>query len=388
MENSNIERIQYQDKEIILIKTAHVSPESVKEVKEVIEAERPDSVCIELDKDRYRSLRDKDRWENMDIAKIVKEGRTGFFLMNLILSNYQRKLAEQFEIQSGQEMVQAILSAESIGAEIVLADRDIQITFKRIWSGSSLVEKSKLLYAILSSVLDDEEITEEDLESLKQKDVLTAAMDELANSFKGVKVHLLDERDLYLAENIRKAPGKKIVAVIGAAHAQGIIDNLYSEIDLKALEHLPQKKNWSKVIAWVLPILLIAMVGYTFTQNVSAGWQQTLYWLALTMGLSGLGAVIGGGHILSVLTAIVVAPISALSPVLAAGWFSGLMQIRIQKPQVLDFQDLPKDIYTLKGFWKNKVTKILLVATMTNIGCAIGNIVGSINVINIFLQTR
>ncbi len=388
MENSNIERIQYLDKEIILIKTAHVSAESAKEVKEVIESEQPDSVCIELDKDRYRSLKDKERWEKMDIAKIVKEGRTGFFLMNLILSNYQRKLAEQFNIQSGQEMIQAIVSAEAIGADLVLADRDIQITFKRIWSGSSLTEKAKLLYAILSSVLDDEEITEEDLENLKQKDALTAAMDELANTFQGVKVHLLDERDLYLAENIRNAPGKKIVAVVGAAHAQGIIDNIHKTIDLRALEHLPQKKSWSKVLAWVLPLALVAMVGYTFTQNTAAGWQQTLYWLALTMGLSGLGAAAGGGHILSILTAVVVAPISALSPVLAAGWFSGLMQIKIQKPQVVDFQNLPKDIYTLKGFWKNKVTKILLVATMTNIGTAIGNIIGSINVINIFLQTR
>ncbi|MEF9918078.1 MAG: TraB/GumN family protein [Eubacterium sp.] len=385
MESNNITRLTVGDKEIILIGTAHVSPTSVSQVKELIETECPDSVCIELDEGRYESLNQKERWA--DTIKIIKSGKAGFLFANIILSNYQRKLAEQFDIHSGQEMIQGIESAKTCDAELVLADRSIQITFNRIWKGCGLWEKMKLLTTIIMSIIDDEEITEEELEELKTEDMLSAALSELSISFKGVKKHLVDERDQYLAYKIKNAPGKKIVAVLGAAHVPGITEEVYKKQDIDALNAVPPKSKMGKIVGWSIPILLIALVALTFTVNPGSGFEQTRNWLIWTTTLAGFGALLAGGHILTILTAIVAAPISALSPVLAAGWFSGIAEAHFRKPKVEDFEALPKDLGSIKGLWHNKVTKILLVVVLTNVGCAIGNITGSINVIGIFIQT-
>ena len=380
-------RITLGDKEIILIGTAHVSPSSVEEVKQVIEAEQPDSVCIELDQGRYEAIRKNDHWRDMDIVKVIKNGKAGFLFANIILSNYQRRLAEQFNIRTGQEMLQGIASAEACGAQIVLADRDIQITFNRIWRGCSLWEKMKLLTTIIMSIIDDEEISEDELEALKSEDMLSAALSEMGQSYKGIKKHLVDERDQYLAYNIKNAPGKKIVAVLGAAHVPGIKEELFKEQDIDELKRIPPKSKAGKIIGWSIPILLVLLVILTFSVDIGSGWQQTKLWLILTMSLSGLGALLAMGHPLSILTAILAAPISALSPVLAAGWFSGLSEAHFRKPKVEDFESLPKDLMSLKGIWHNKVTKILLMVILTNVGCAAGNIIGSLNIIGVFFKT-
>lgn len=380
-------RITLGDKEIILIGTAHVSPSSVEEVKQVIEAEQPDSVCIELDQGRYEAIQKNDQWKDMDIVKVIKNGKAGFLFANIILSNYQRRLAEQFNIRTGQEMLQGIASAEACGAQIVLADRDIQITFNRIWRGCSLWEKMKLLTTIIMSIIDDEEISEDELEALKSEDMLSAALSEMGQSYKGIKKHLVDERDQYLAYNIKNAPGKKIVAVLGAAHVPGIKEELFKEQDIEELKRIPPKSKAGKIIGWSIPILLVLLVILTFSVDIGSGWQQTKLWLILTMSLSGLGALLAMGHPLSILTAILAAPISALSPVLAAGWFSGLSEAHFRKPKVEDFESLPKDLMSLKGIWHNKVTKILLMVILTNVGCAAGNIIGSLNIIGVFFKT-
>lgn len=386
-ESNNIQRLHRDGKEIILVGTAHVSPSSVAEVKAVIEEEQPDSVCVELDPGRYKALEEKDQWKNADIVKIIKSGKAGFLFANIILSNYQRKLADQFGIQSGQEMLQAIASAKDCHAKLVLADRDIQTTFIRIWRGCSLWEKCKLMVTIMMSIIDNEEITEEDLETLKGEDMLTAALSELGDSFHGVKTYLVDERDAYLADQIDHAPGSKIIAVVGAAHLPGICEKMGTDVNINSLSETPPKSAAGKIIGWSIPLLLVALVILTFTVNPDSGWSQTVNWLVLTMGGAGLGALISLPHPLTVLTAIVVAPISALSPVLAAGWFSGLMEAHLRKPKVEDFEHLATDLTSPKGFWKNKVTKILLVVITTNLGCALGNIIGSLHVIQVFFGT-
>lgn len=387
LESQNITRLNYGDKTLILIGTAHVSAESAREVKAVIEAEQPDSVCIELDEGRYGSIKEKNRWQNTDIIKVIRSGKAGMLFANIILSNYQRRLADQMNIETGQEMLQGIASAEEVGAELVLADRNIQTTFTRIWRGSSFWDKIKIMTAVLSSVIDDTEITEEELENLKTEDTLSAALSEMGNSFKSIKRYLVDERDQYLAYKIKTAPGHKVVAVLGAAHVPGIKEEIYKDQDIEKLDEVPQKSKWGKVIGWSIPILLTALVIATFSIDPSAGFEQTVNWLIWTMALAGLGALMAGGNILSVLTGIVMAPISALSPVLAAGWFSGIVEAHVRRPKVKDFEALSTDLYSVRGFWKNKITKILLVVMLTNLGCAIGNITGSVNVVRIFLNT-
>lgn len=384
---SNVTVVDYHGKELILIGTAHVSAQSAQEVKAVIERERPDAVCIELDAGRYESISKKNKWQDTDLVKIIKAGKAGMLLVNIILSNYQRRLADQFNIQTGQEMLQGIESAKEVGAELVLADREIQTTFMRIWRGSSAWEKAKLLTSLLMGVLDDEEITEAELEELKSEDVLSAALSEMSEGFGSVKKYLVDERDQYLAYKIKNAPGDKVVAVLGAAHVPGIKEEIFKEQNLAELDSKPQGSKVGKIVGWAIPLALVAIIVATFFHNPEAGFAQTKFWLFLTMAGAGLGALAAGANILSILTAIVAAPISALNPLLAAGWFSGIVEAHVIKPKVSDFENLHKDLFSLKGFWRNKITKVLLVVMLTNVGCAIGNIVGSFNALSIFFTT-
>ncbi|MBC3798193.1 TraB/GumN family protein [Acetobacterium tundrae] len=387
MESSNITRLNVNGKEIILIGTAHVSKNSVTEVRETIEKEQPDSICIELDQQRYDSIEQKDAWSNTDIVQIIKSKRAGFMFVNILLSNYQRKLAEQFGIESGQEMMEGIACAKEYGAELVLADRSIQVTFNRIWRGCSFWEKIKVIFSIALSVVDDEEITEEDLESLKSEDMLTAALSEMGSAFKGVKEYLVDERDQYLSQKIKNAPGDKVVAVLGAAHIPGIKEAINKDIDVSQLEFIPPKSKVGKVIGWMIPIMLIAIIVITFIFNPGSGWEQAKSWILWTGLLAGLGAFIAGGHILSILTAIAVAPITTLHPLLAAGWFSGIVEAHYRKPKVEDFESLPKDLGSFKGLWHNKVTKVLMVVVFTNLGSSLGTWLGGLNIISIFIKT-
>ena len=181
--SDNIHRLDIDGKEIVLIGTAHVSKFSAEEVKEIIQAEQPDTVCIELDEDRYKAITNRDEWKNMNIIKVIKEKRSTLLLINLILSTYQKKLANQLDIKPGQEMIQGIQSSKEIGSNLVLADRNIQITFKRIWRGVGFWGKIKLFYSIIFSIFDDEEITEKDLERMKKEDMLSSALNELSTSF-------------------------------------------------------------------------------------------------------------------------------------------------------------------------------------------------------------
>lgn len=387
MESSNITRLQVNGKEIVLIGTAHVSKNSVEEVRETIKNEQPDSVCIELDAQRFEAMNQKDKWSNTDIVKIIKSKRAGFLFANILLSNYQRKLAEQFGIESGQEMMEGIACAREYGAELVLADRSIQITFNRIWRGCSLWEKTKLLFSIILSVVDDQEITEEDLENLKSEDMLSAALSEMGSAFKGVKRYLVDERDQYLAYKIRNAPGDKIVAVLGAAHIQGIKEEIYKDQDIEKLEVIPPKSNLGKILGWTIPVIIVGLVIATFIVNPSSGWEQAKSWILWTGLLSALGTLLAGGHILSALTAFVAAPITTLHPLLASGWFAGMTESYMRKPKVEDFELLPKDLKSLKGLWRNKVTKILMVVVFANLGSSLGAWLGGLNIIGIFFQT-
>ncbi|MGL4607209.1 MAG: TraB/GumN family protein [Eubacteriaceae bacterium] len=387
MESNNITRIQLEDKEIILIGTAHVSKNSVQEVRETIEAEQPDTVCVELDAQRYEAINQKDKWSDTDIVAIIKSKKAGFLFANILLSNYQRKLAEQFGIESGQEMMEGIACAKEYGLNLVLADRNIQITFNRIWRGCSFWEKIKLLFTIILSVVDDEEISEEDLENLKSEDMLGAALLEMGSAFKGVKTYLVDERDQYLANKIKEAPGKKVVAVLGAAHVPGIKKEIFKTQDMDLLEEIPKKTNVGKVLGWLIPILIVVLVGITFMINPNAGWEQTKNWILWNGTLAGIGTLLAGGHILSVITAFLAAPISSLSPLLAAGWFAGVVEAHFRKPKVEDFESLPKDLGSFKGLWKNKVTKVLMVVVFANLGSMLGTWLGGINIIGIFIQS-
>ncbi|WP_017381649.1 TraB/GumN family protein [Paenisporosarcina sp. TG-14] len=387
MTEENITRINLNGKELILIGTAHVSKQSAEQVKEVIERERPDSVCIELDEQRYQSVMDSNKWREMDIFKVIKEKKATLLLMNLAISSFQNRLAKQFDIKPGQEMIQGIESAKETGANLVLADRNIQITFSRIWHNIGLSGKAQLLSAIFLSIFSKDTISEEDLEKMKSQDTLNTILAEFTKSFPKLKTPLIDERDQYLAQKIKDAPGDKVVAVLGAAHIPGIKVEIYKEHDLEVLSQKPPKSIVPKIIGWAIPLLIISVIAYTFFANPSAGFDQALSWILWNGTLAAIGAAVAFGHPLAILSAFIAAPITSLYPLLAAGWVSGIVQAYIRRPNVGDFETLSEDVFTIKGFWDNKVTRILLVVVLTNLGSTLGTIIGGTEVIRVFLKS-
>ncbi len=387
LDDENITRLYLEEKEIILIGTAHISKKSAEQVKEVIDYEKPDSVCVELDRQRYKSITDGNKWKETDIFKIMKEKKATLLLMNLMISSFQKRMAKQFGVKPGQEMIQGIESAKENGARLVLADRNIQVTFSRVWNGLGMKGKAHLMVQIFFSLFEGADITEEEMEKLKSKDMLNAMLKEFTEAFPRLKVPLIDERDQYLAQKIKDAPGDKIVAVLGAAHIPGIKEEIHHEHDLKALSQMPKKKKGSQMIPWLIPALILGMIGYTFYLNFDAGIQQSVTWILWNGSFSAIGAAAAFGHPLTIVSAFLAAPLSSLNPMLAAGWVAGIVEALIRKPNVQDFEDLTEDLLSFKGFWRNKVTRVLLVVALTNVGSSIGTFVGGANVIRLFLET-
>ncbi|MCZ0704355.1 pheromone shutdown-related protein TraB [Natronobacillus azotifigens] len=385
-EKQNITRIVQNNKEYILIGTAHVSKHSADLVKDIIEQEQPDAVCVELDEQRYRSIQDGSKWKDMDIFKVIKEKKATLLLMNLAISSFQKRIAKQFNIEAGQEMIQGIKSAEEVGASLVLADRNIQITFSRVWAGVGFKGKMMLLTQVMTGIFSNETITEEELEKMKSQDSIDSILREFTEYFPRLKKPLIDERDQYLAEKIKQAPGKKIIAVLGAAHVPGITKELEKEHDLDDLNRVPAKSKLPKIIGWSIPVLIVSIILATFWLNPEAGWQQMQRWLVWNGTFSALGVIVGLGHPLAVLTALLAAPITSLNPLMAAGWFAGFVQAYVKRPQVSDFEQLSEDVYTVKGFWRNKVTRILLIIVLANLGSTLGTIIAGTDVVRLFMN--
>ena len=360
----------------MLIGTAHVSRESAELVRRTIAAETPDTVCVELCASRFQALRDQAGWQNMDIVKVVREKKAMLLLANLMLAAFQRRIAQRLDIRPGEEMLQAVAAAEDVGAAVHLADRDIRVTLARTWRAMRLRDKLKLIPQLLFSMGEAERITEEDVERLKQQDMLEAVLAELGQSMPRVREALIDERDRYLCEKIRSAPGEKIVAVVGAGHVSGIRRHWPHPVDLPALERMPPARRWSRGFKWGLPLLIVAVMVYGFSRGgLHTGTEMIYLWIAANAILAGLGALAALAHPLTILSSMAAAPLTSLNPMIAAGWVSGLVEAFSRKPRVIDFENLAGDILSLRGFWRNKVTRVLLVVVFTNIGSSLGTFV-------------
>jgi len=374
--NDNTHHLNFEDKKITLIGTAHVSFESADLVQKVIEDEKPDMVCVELCESRYQSIMQKSKWENTNLLKVIKEKKAFLLLSNLMLAYFQKKVGQKLGIRPGEEIVRAIQVATSVGASIHLADRDIRTTLSRTWRCMGLWAKIRLLFQLVTSVGEMDSIKKSDIEEMKKKDVLEMFLSEIGKSFPEIRRILIDERDQYLAHMIRSAPGKKIVAVVGAGHVPGIQSYWERHIDLDALNQIPPKGKVFGFLKWGIPsfIVCLIIVGF-FYAGSSAGTSMIKWWVLANAILAGLGAAIALGHPLTILSAIVSSPITSLNPMIAAGWVAGLVEVFLGKPKVKDFERLSEDISSLKGFWKNKITRILLVVAFTNIGSSVGTFV-------------
>lgn len=257
--SKTVHHLEYDDKQVILVGTAHVSRESAQQVRQVIQEENPDTVCVELCQSRYQSIRQKERWQETDIIKIIREKKSFLLLSNLLLASFQKRIAKKLNVKPGQEMITAIETADEMDAEIHLADRDIRTTLSRTWRAMGLWSKIKLLFQLMLSLGEVEEIKEEDIEKMKNEDVLETLLAEVGKALPVLKDILIDERDQYLAKKIRTAPGQKIVAVVGAGHVPGIKKYWNKDIDIRALEQLPPKSHTAGVLKWLIPGAIMAM---------------------------------------------------------------------------------------------------------------------------------
>jgi pheromone shutdown-related protein TraB len=384
--NPNLTHLKFNEKEFILVGTAHVSKESARLVKSVIEKEKPDTVCVELCQSRFQAIQQKDRWQDTDIIKVIKEKKTFLLLSNLLLASFQKRIAKQFDVKPGEEMITAINTAESTGAQLHLADRDIRTTLSRTWRIMGFWSKIKLIFQLTLSLGQLDEIKEEDIEKMKQQDVLETLLAEVGKSLPALKSILIDERDQYLAEKIRTAPGNKIVAVVGAGHIPGIQKYWDSNIDTRALEQLPPKGKSIGILKWLIPVTIVALfIAGFFYGGKKAGTDMIVWWILANGILAGVGAIIALAHPATIISSIVAAPLTSLNPMIAAGWVSGLVEAFSRKPKVKDLERLPEDIMSVRGFWKNNVTRILLVVVFTNLGSSLGTFIAFPVIVKVLL---
>ncbi|MEW5735811.1 MAG: TraB/GumN family protein [Thermodesulfobacteriota bacterium] len=372
----DVHRLRRGGREVIIVGTAHVSRASAETVTRIIEAEKPDTVCIELCDSRYQAMMNPEAFRNMNIVEVIRKKRVYLLLSHLLLASFQKRIADKLGIQAGQEMIAAVGAAKSSGAEILPVDRDIRTTLSRAWRLMGFWGKMKLLFQMVGAFAEAEDISEEEVEALKEKDALEMVIQELGEMQPGLRKVLIDERDLYLTEKIRSAPGEKVVAVVGAGHVPGIKRSWEKDIDVTALMAMPKKSPLVPVLKWGLPLAIIAfIIGGFFFSGAKAGMNMVVWWIGVNAVLAGLGAIIALGHPLTVLSAAVAAPITSLNPTIAAGWVSGLVEAWLRKPQVRDMETISEDILSARGFWTNKITRVLLVVIFTNLGSMIGTFV-------------
>ena len=375
--SGNVHEILLDGKKILLIGTAHISQSSVDEVNTVINQVNPDTVCIELCSSRYQAMLAKDQWKNMDIFKVIREGKSFLLFANLIMTAFQKRLGSRLGVKPGSEMFEAANVAEKLNSELVLADRDVKITLQRTWRGMRFWGKMKVLGQLLASLFIREEISKEEIEKLKESDALSEAMKMLAEQSPEMKRILIDERDQYMAEKIRQSMGKLVVAVVGAGHVKGLTAELENKHNLAELESVPPTGKAVASLKWGIPAIIIALIVYGFfTVDTDVSIEMIQRWFLINGTLSALGTAAAFGHPITIAVAFIAAPFTSLNPTIAAGWVAGLVEALLRKPQVRDFENLADDITHLKGFWQNNITRILLVVIFANLGSAIGTFAG------------
>ena len=381
----DVQILKIDGREIFLVGTAHVSQESVDLVQQVIANEKPDCVCVELDDKRYQALSGRKRWESLDLKEIIKKKQLSTLLVNLILASYQKKLGMQLGVMPGSELLQATREAEKYSIPVSLCDRDVRVTLRRAWHETSFFRKGYLLATLLVSLFDKTEITEEKLEELKKKDVLSELMSELGEAMPVLKKVLIDERDIYLAEKIKMSPGKKLVAVVGAGHVAGITKRI-SEDNSKVMPEIskfPPVSSGFKALGWAIPLLIIgALISIGILKGSSAAGANLLYWILANGIPSAIGALLAWAHPLTIASAFAAAPVTSLTPVIGAGYVTAFVQVLVRPPVVREFETVAEDMSTVAGWWRNKLLRVFLAFLLPGLGSLIGTWIGGVEIIS------
>ena len=382
---ADVQIVEKNGREYIIIGTAHVSQESADLVRHVVSQERPDVVCIELDEQRYKSLSEQRKWENLDLKQVIRQRQLPTLVVNLLLGAYQRRIGQRLGVMPGTELLEAAKVAKEYEIPISLVDRDVRITLRRAWASMSFWEKMNLMASGIVGATSDEEITEEMLQEIKQKDVLSELMNELGEAMPVLKSVLIDERDTYIAQKTRHSTGEKVVAVVGAGHVEGILTTLREkpDIDLSTIEEIPPPSPVGKIIGWGIPLIIIGMLAYIgFTQGASAAGDNLFYWVLANGIPAAIGAILSFAHPYTILISFFGAPLTSLTPVIGAGYVAAFVQAYFQPPVVKEFQTVSDDVSNWRMWWQNKLLRVLLVFFMTTLGSVIGTYVGAANIIS------
>jgi pheromone shutdown-related protein TraB len=380
-----VEFLTIGEREIYLVRTAHVSRESVNLVKQVIAAEKPDCVCVELDVKRYKALSGRKRWESLDLKEIIKKKQLSTLFATLILSSYQKKLGMQLGVVPGLELLEATREAEKHDIPVSLCDRDVRVTLRRAWHETSFFKKGYLLAILLVSLFDKTEITEEKLEELKKKDVLSELMSELGEAMPELKKVLIDERDIYLAEKIKSSAGKKLVAVVGAGHVEGIKKRIYEDnsATLPSISTFPPVSSFFKTLGWSIPLLIIgSLITIGIQKGSTVAGANLLYWILANAIPSAIGAMLAWAHPLTIASAFAAAPITSLTPVIGAGYVTAFVQVLVRPPVVREFETVAEDMSTFTGWWRNKLLRVFLAFLLPGFGSMIGTWIGGVEIIS------
>ena len=386
--SQDVHFVNKDEREFIIVGTAHISRQSADLVKEVIEKEKPDVVCVELDEKRLKALSEKNRWENLDLRQIIKNKQLSTLMVNLVLASYQKKLGEKLGVTPGTELLEAVQTANENNIPVELCDREVRITLRRAWHSMNLWQKSKFLSGGLAGIFEKQELTEEKLAELRDKDVLSEMMDEIGKAMPVLKRIIIDERDQFIAQRMKDSPGRKIVSVVGAGHVKGIVKFLESnnKVDLKSIEVIPDPSFMNKVLGWGLPFIIVASIFYIgFSQGITEAGNNALFWI-LACGIpSAIGALISAAHPLTILASFVSAPITSLSPLIGVGYVAAFVQAYMQPPIVKEFQEVSHDFKSFSKWWKNRLLKVFLVFILSSIGGVIGTSVGFFEIVkNVF----
>jgi pheromone shutdown-related protein TraB len=373
------------DREFIIVGTAHISRESADLVREVIEKEQPDCVCVELDPQRFEGLSQKRKFQELDIKQVIRKKQLALVFVNQLLASYQKKLGGQLGIMPGTELLEATEVAQEHDIPIALCDRDVRVTLRRAWASMGFFNKLKLASNLAVSVFERPEVTEDDLRRLRDKDVMSELMRELGEALPAIKVALIDERDTYLSQRMRESSGDRVVAVVGAGHVSGICKALETgrEIDLTTIDYVPPSSKIWKWIGWGIPMLILASLSYIgLSKGIDAAAENLLFWIAVNSVPCLLGAVIAMGHPLTALAGFVAAPITSLTPVIGAGYVCAFVQAYMRPPKVRELESMADEVSSLRSWWSNRMLRILLVFAFTTLGSIIGTYVGGFEIVS------
>ncbi len=379
--------VECNGRKITLIGTAHVSKESVEEVKETIKAINPDCVAVELDEKRADSIQNSEKYKELDIVQVLKRGEGFLLIANLILASFQRKMGQNVGVKPGDEMLAAIEVAKELNIPTALVDRPIQITLRRAWAKNGFMGRIKLLSTLIASAFSKEEVSAEEIEKLKKQSEMDSMMTELAEYMPVIKEVLIDERDKYLATNIWNSQGNNVVAVLGAGHLPGVEAHLIKmskneEVaDNSEISSVPPKKVSSKIVGWIIPAIVIAVIVAGFVYGgTKAGSMMLTTWFLWNGIPAAIGTTIALAHPITVIVAFLTAPFTSLCPFIGVGFVTGIVQAIVQKPKVTDIETLQDNI-SLKGFYKNRILKVLMVFVLSSLGSSIGTFIGGADII-------